>query len=196
MGQVVSLMTTGSRLTWGFTRDGGLPYSSYFSQVSSTWKVPARALWLQGAIIGLIGVLYTFANTVLDAILSVSTIASTISCGIPTATLLVVGRDQLPPGEFSLGRFGPILNWISVIYCIITTVFFFFPPNPNPSGSDKNYSIAVFGIMLVLSLGFWVVGGRKMYLRTEDAKLRAVSVMEAERAEPIPVEVKQDSNPA
>ena len=180
MGQAVSILTTGSRLTWGFARDGGIPWYKYFMAVDETWKVPARSLWLQGAIIGLVGVLYTFANTVLDAILSVSTIALTISYAMPIVTVMVVGRDKLPPGEFTLGRFGPIINGIAVCYCAITTVFFFFPSEPNPSIPDMNWAIAVFGVMLVVTLTFWVVKGRNSYLQTSEALERVIYARRAE----------------
>ncbi|KAA8650196.1 hypothetical protein EYZ11_003942 [Aspergillus tanneri] len=169
LGQGISILTTASRLTWGFARDGGLPWSRYLTHVDHVWKVPVRALWFQGVLIALVGVLYLFANTVLDAILSVSTIALTISYGLPIAALTVAGRDKLPPGQFHLGRWGPLLNGISLVYCVITTVFFFFPSSPNPPASDMNYAIAVFGVMLVVSIGFWFVQGSRTYLKTEDA---------------------------
>ncbi|EME81680.1 uncharacterized protein MYCFIDRAFT_154374 [Pseudocercospora fijiensis CIRAD86] len=173
LGQGVSIATTGSRLTWGFARDGGIPWSQYFAAVNPTWKVPARALWLQGFIIALIGVLYLFANTVLEAVLSVSTIALTISYGMPIGCLLIVGRDKLPPGgQFSLGKYGPLCNWISVVYCSVTTVFFFFPGTPNPTPSDMNFAIAVFGVMLVIALGFWFITGKGTYLKTDDSAMR------------------------
>jgi choline transport protein len=164
LGQGVSILTTASRLTWGFARDGGLPWSGYLSHVDATWKVPSHALWMQGILIALIGILYLFANTVLQAILSVSTIALTISYSLPIITLLAVGREKLPLGDFRLGRLGPIANWVSVIYCSITTVFFFFPSTPNPTSSDMNYAIAVFGVMLLVSIGFWFIKGRFTYL--------------------------------
>ncbi|RAK96059.1 putative amino acid permease family protein [Aspergillus ibericus CBS 121593] len=169
LGQGISILTTASRLTWGFARDGGLPWSGYLMHIDPVWKVPVRALWFQGFWIALVGILYLFANTVLDAILSVSTIALTISYGIPIAALLVVGRDKLPPSQFNLGRWGAPINWISIIYCAITTVFFLFPGSPNPSPSDMNYAIAVFGVMLVVAVGFWFVQGKSTYLKTQDA---------------------------
>lgn len=180
LGQGVSVMTTSSRLTWGFARDGGLPWSNYFSHIDPVWKVPARSLWLQGFIIALVGILYLFASTVLSAILSVSTIALTVSYGMPIVALLVVGREKLPPGEFSLGRLGYVVNWISVIYCSITTVFFFFPSTPNPSAGDMNYAIAVFGVMLVVSVAFWFIKGRLTYLQTDDAEERLAYAMALE----------------
>jgi amino acid transporter len=177
-------------LTWGFARDGGLPWSGYFAKVDDFWKVPVRALWLQGGVMALIGVLYTFASTVLEAILSVSTIALTVSYGMPILTLLLVGRDKLPPGEFSLGRFGSVINWVGVVYCAITTVFFFFPSAPNPAVADMNYAIAVFGIMLVITLVFWIVKGRITYLETEEAQGNIIYAQRAERANYVDVDVR------
>ena len=165
------MLTASSRLTWGFARDGGLPWSEYLAQVNKTWKAPVRALWAQGTIIALVGVLYTFSTTALQAILGVSTIALTISYTIPILTLLIVGRDQLPPAGFRLGRWGPIINWVSVIYCSLTTVLFFFPGSPKVTTSDMNYAIAVFAIMMVVALFFWFIRGKHTYLRTNSAVL-------------------------
>jgi choline transport protein len=167
IGQGVSIVTSASRLTWGFARDGGLPWSRYFSRVNGTWKVPVRAIVGQGIIISLVGVLYTFASTVLEAILSVSTIALTISYAMPIFALLFAGRENLPSGPFRLGRVGPIVNWIAVIYCCITVVFFFFPGSPDPDPSDMNYAIVVFGIMLCVAVGFWLYTGRTKFMLAE-----------------------------
>ncbi|KAF4471097.1 HNM1-Choline permease [Fusarium albosuccineum] len=167
-GQGISVLTSASRLTWSFARDRGLPYGDYFSYVDPYWQVPGRSLILQGIIINLVGLLYLFSSTTLEAILSVSTIALTISYAIPIGVLLAVGRNKLPSGgEFGLGRFGPTLNVVSIIYAAITTVFFFFPGTPKPTPGDMNYAIAVFGIMLIIALGFWVVKGRKSFLQIE-----------------------------
>ncbi|KFY50287.1 hypothetical protein V495_00318 [Pseudogymnoascus sp. VKM F-4514 (FW-929)] len=182
LGQGVSVMTTASRLSWGFARDGGLPWSNYFANVNKTWKVPIRTLWANCAIVSLIGILYLFANTVLEAIVSVSTIALTISYAMPILTLVIVGRDKLPPGKFQLGRWGYLINWISIVYCCITTVFFFFPGGPNPAGSDMNYAIAVFGVMLVISVVFWFLKGKRTYLRTDGAMLEVFRATQLENA--------------
>ncbi|RDW69249.1 hypothetical protein BP6252_08269 [Coleophoma cylindrospora] len=188
LGQGVSVMTTASRLTWGFARDGGLPGSVYLSKVNQTWNVPVRALWAQGAIIALIGILYLFATTVLEAILSVSTIALTISYAMPIVTLVVVGRDKLPPSQFNLGRWGPMLNYVSIIYCSVTTVFFFFPGSPNPGASDMNYAIVVFAIMLVIALISWFWKGKATYLKTDGAMLEIFRAMQLENNEPTHIE--------
>ncbi|KAJ4387830.1 hypothetical protein N0V93_008433 [Gnomoniopsis smithogilvyi] len=138
LGQGISIFTTGSRLTWGFSRD------------------------------------------VLEAILSTATIALTVSYGMPILALMVAGREKLPPGGFRLGRLGPLFNWISVIYCAITTVFFFFPGAPNPAPADMNYAIAVFAIVLVVSISFWFVKGRRAYMQTEESAARVAAARNRE----------------
>lgn len=180
IGQGVSCITTSSRLTWGFARDGGLPWSRYITYVDPVWQVPARALWAQGFLISLVGVLYLFANTVLSAILSVSTVALTISYAIPIIALLVTGRDRIPPGPFRLGRLGPLINSISVVYCVVTTIFFLFPYSPNPSPANMNYAIAVLGVMLIVSISFWFIQGRRTYLQTEDAISQVILAQQME----------------
>lgn len=174
VGQNVGIMTTASRLTWGFARDGGLPFNEYIAVVDKAWRVPIRALWVQGAIISLVGVLYFFANTVLQAILSVSTIALTISYAMPIAVLLVVGRDKLPPGSFRLGKWGSAMNVISIIYCTITSIFFLFPEEPDPTPADMNWAVAVFGIMLLFAIAFWFVNGHRSYLKNNNALFRVL----------------------
>ena len=194
LGQGISIVTTASRLTWGFARDGGLPFSQYLSHVSPTWKAPVRALWFQGILIALVGVLFLFAETVLNAILSVSTIALTISYGLPIMTVLMMGRDQLPPGgQFHLGRMGAPANWVSLVYCCVTTVFFFFPTTPNPAGSEMNYAIAVFAVMLVIALSFWFIQGSRTYLNTEEAFTQVIQAQEAIANDaPVPEVKKED----
>ncbi|KAF2147644.1 amino acid transporter-like protein [Myriangium duriaei CBS 260.36] len=180
LGQGISIFTTASRLTWAFARDQGYPYSSYFEVVDKNWKAPTRAIWLQGIIIGLIGILYLFATTALEAILSVSTIALTVSYAFPIVTLLVNGREKMPPTQFPLGKLGPIINWVGVIYCAITSVFFFFPSGPDPAPSDMNYAIAVFGIVVIIAVVFWFTKGRKSYLMRDDAVVRMAFVEQVE----------------
>ncbi|WPH04748.1 Hypothetical protein R9X50_00764300 [Acrodontium crateriforme] len=178
--QGVSIMTTSIRMTWGFARDGGVPFSPYLSKVDPYWNVPMRALWAQAFCIGLVGVLYLFANTVLQAVLSVSTIALTVSYILPIVALLVAGRDKLPSRRFHLGRWAPLINWIGIVYCTVTTVFFFFPGGPNPAIADMNWAIVVFGVMVVIAIVFWFVKGKNTFMETTSAAIDLAKAQEAE----------------
>lgn len=91
-------------------------------------------------------------------------------------------------------------NWVSLVYCVITTVFFFFPGGPDPAPGDMNYAIAVFGIMLVIALLSWLAIGRVMYLKTEAAvasarearkqEVETCDGAEADQAKPIATELE------
>ncbi|KAJ5192040.1 uncharacterized protein N7498_011025 [Penicillium cinerascens] len=180
LGQGISIMTATSRLTWGFSRDGGLPWSNYLSHVDAYWNVPLRVLWIESLFISLIGVLYLFSQKALQAVVSVSTIALTVSYGLPIVVLVLVGRDKLPSRKFDLGGWGYLLNSVSIVYCCITTTFFFFPSTPHPSASEMNYAIAVFGVMLAASVIFWFMKGKATYLtadRTMQEIIRAQNLL-------------------
>ena len=52
-----------------------------------------------------------------------------------------------------------------------------------------NYAIAVFGVMLVVSLAFWVVKGRKTYLQvdpSEEVVLEALHLEDSYTEVPVP----------
>lgn len=168
-GTGISITTTASRLTWGFARDGGLPFSNYLMHVDEYWRVPARALWAQGALIALVGILYFFTETAVEAVVSVSTVALTVSYGFPMLAVLVFGKSDLPPGRFSLGRWSPVANWVGLAYCAVTTVFFLFPGSPSPNSQNMNYAVAVFGVTLVVAVSFWFTKGKRTYLKTDAA---------------------------
>ncbi|XWW97907.1 hypothetical protein V2A60_005903 [Cordyceps javanica] len=181
IGQSITCGLAASRMTWGFARDGGIPWSKYFEAVDDTWHVPVRAIWLQCLVTSLVGTLFIFADTVLEAILSTTTIALTISYGIPIMTLLMVGRDRLPRGSFRLGRFGPVINWIAIVYCTVSSVFFFFPGAPNPSLADMNWAIGVLGVVVLVALGFWVINGHRTYMRVDDGHSQVIMDLKLDR---------------
>lgn len=138
LGQGVSITMTASRLIWGFARDGGLPFSNYLMHVDTYWEVPARALWFQGAIISLVGVLYLFTEATVTAVVSVCTIALTISYSLLIFAVIIFGMSDIPPRTFSLGRLRPVINWVGLIYCCVTTVFFLFPGSPSLTFTTMN----------------------------------------------------------
>lgn len=65
------------------------------------------------------------------------------------------GMGDIPHGDFTLGRLRPVANWVGLTYCGVTTVFFFFPGSPTPTAIGTNYAIAMFGIMVLIAIGFW-----------------------------------------
>lgn len=52
---------------------------------------------------------------------------------------------------------------IGIAYAILTTVLFMFPPEMPVTGSNMNYCVAAFAIVLIVSVIQWFVDGRKNY---------------------------------
>lgn len=55
-------------------------------------------------------------------------------------------------------------NLLSLAYIILTSVLFLFPPDLPVTGSNMNYAIAAFGIVLLISTLTWIFDGRKNFV--------------------------------
>lgn len=54
-------------------------------------------------------------------------------------------------------------NIVGVVYVMITTVLFVFPPDLPTDASDMNYCIVAFGIIMIISVIQWFVDGKANY---------------------------------
>ncbi|TVY57353.1 putative amino-acid permease [Lachnellula cervina] len=143
-------MTTSSRMTYAFARDGGLPVSRFFAKVHPRLDLPLNALYL---------------TVVLVVIFGSSVVALGVSYGIPIAINCIRGRSMLPESRpFKLpGILGWTANLIGLAYVIVTTVLFLFPPDLPVTGSNMNYCVVVFAIILIISIVQWFVDGKKNF---------------------------------
>lgn len=99
-----------------------------------------------------------------NAIISASVTALGVSYGIPVALNILSMRRKLPERQFKLpGPLGWACNIIGLVYTLITTVLFVFPPFLPVSGSSMNYCIVAFAIIFVISGFQWLVDGRKNF---------------------------------
>ncbi|RHZ65337.1 GABA permease GabA [Aspergillus thermomutatus] len=160
----ISIMTTSSRMIFAFARDGGLPASPFFSKVHPKLKVPLNALYLNLALVVIFGCIFLGSTSAFNAIVSASVVLLDIAYGMPIAVNCMRGRNMLPERPFVLPNLvGWIANAISLAYIAVTTVLFLFPPELPVSGSNMNYCVAAFGIIIVISTIQWFVDGRKNF---------------------------------
>jgi choline transport protein len=54
-------------------------------------------------------------------------------------------------------------NLLGIAYVILTTVLFVFPPELPVTGSNMNYCIVAFAIVLIISMIQWVIDGKKNF---------------------------------
>lgn len=125
----VAIMTTSSRMTYAFARDGGLPWSRVFAKVNHRLGLPLNALVLAAGLTIVFGLILIGSSSAFNALISASVVALGVSYAIPVAINLCRGRKMLPPRHFRLpGLLGWAANLLGVAYTIVTTVLFLFPP--------------------------------------------------------------------
>jgi choline transport protein len=174
-------MTTSSRMVYAFARDGGLPASKLFAKVHGRLQVPLNALWLTTILVIIFGCIFLGSSSAFNAIVSASVVALGVTYAIPPSVNCLRGRKMLPESRpFILPSWlGWTCNLVSLLkrkirsktnvfqvgiaYVILTTVLFMFPPVEQVTGSNMNYCVAAFAIVLIISTIQWFVDGRKNY---------------------------------
>ncbi|KAL6920836.1 hypothetical protein ACHAP8_004952 [Fusarium lateritium] len=158
-------VTSGSRLLWSMARDNGTPFSKYLSHLHPKLNVPVRAILVQAVFNLLFGLLYLGPEVAFNAYIASCTLFLNLSYAAPVLILLIRGRQLVlaEPPEFSLGHaFGYTVNYIAVIFVLVTSVFFCFPPAIPINLSTMNYVTAVLGIFIIFVTGLWFMK-RKTY---------------------------------
>ena len=110
-----AIMTTSSRMSYAFARDGGLPFSRVFSKVHKRLDVPLNALYLTSALVIIFGCIFLGSSSAFNAIVSASVVALGITYATPPAINCLRGRKMLPAARaFVLpGPTGWICNIVS-----------------------------------------------------------------------------------
>ncbi|KAL4993947.1 amino acid/polyamine transporter I [Aspergillus recurvatus] len=161
---ILSVMTTSSRLIFAFARDGGLPASRFFAKVHPTLNLPLNALILTVAVVICFGCIFLGSTSAFNAIISASVVALDLSYMMPILVNCLQGRNALPERKWTIPRtLGWIADIVSLCYIILTTVLFVFPPSKHVSGSNMNYCIAAFAVIISISVFQWIVDGRKNF---------------------------------
>ncbi|KAF1942893.1 amino acid transporter [Clathrospora elynae] len=159
-----AIMTTSSRMTYAFARDGGVPFSKFFAKVHPRLGQPLNSLMLSAGLTILFGLILIGSSSAFNALISASVVALGVSYAIPVAINVCRGRKMLGPRPFVLpGPLGWAANLLGIAYTIVTTVLFLFPPELPVSSSNMNYCVVAFGIILFISTFQWFVDGRKNF---------------------------------
>lgn len=179
----IAVMTTSSRMIFAFARDGALPVSKIWWIVDKRLGVPLNALYLNVVVVIIFGCIYLGSSVAFNAIIASSVVALGISYGIPVALNLAYMRKKLPKRIFALPEWlGWTANIIGLAYTIVTTVLFLFPPAiPVTSGSQMNYCIVAFAIIVIISGLQWIIDGRKNY---EGPRITIDEIRRASMVEP------------
>jgi amino acid transporter len=140
-------LTSLSRMTYAFARDGGLPFSNALKTVSPVYRTPVVAIWV-GAALTIIGTLYAPAFFVLAAGCAVYLY---LSYAMPVAAGLTWNHK----GPFDLGAFSKPVAILAIVGGLILAWAGFQPPN------EKVLYVGV--ALAVVMVVFWFAVERKRF---------------------------------
>jgi len=164
-------ITSMARMWYAFARDDGMPGSALIKQVSPRYRTPVWSIIITSVLAVLI-CLYAAAFFVVT---SISTITLYLAYMLPI--YLNWRNKRRGQGEFttpvtapwSLGKWGPILNMIAIVWVVVISVIFSLPPN-----ELVLWTMVALGVLLML---YWQLGARRSFVgptRSDEEALRRI----------------------
>ncbi|KAI6127158.1 amino acid/polyamine transporter I [Pisolithus sp. B1] len=155
-------VTSNSRMMFAFARDGGIPGHKFFRKVDAKRGNPVRTVWLACTLSFCLALPSLGSSVAFSAATSIATIGLYISYGIPIA-LRVIYRERFVRGPFHLGAFSMPVAIGAVTWIAFISIAFILP-QANPVNSQTfNYSIVCVGIVVLYSVGFWLISARNWF---------------------------------
>lgn len=97
--------------------------------------------------------------------LGVCALLASYMTSISCVTVKRVRGEPLLPRRFSLGRYGLLVNAFSVLFLLLAFAFCFFPPSPRGlAPATMNWSVFMFGAVVLGSLGYYAAWARHVYV--------------------------------
>jgi amino acid transporter len=153
----LSILVAASRQTWAFSRDGALPFSSFFRPISKRMGyIPLRTIWGCVFLAAVLGLLCLIAPAAAAALFSLAVAGNNLAWGLPIFCRVVWGQNKFVPGPFYTGdRFSKPIAWVAIIFLIFGIILAMFPDGgPNPTPQSMNYTV-------VINMAVW--GGAMLY---------------------------------
>lgn len=121
----LAALTSASRMTFAFARDGGLPFSRSLKRVDPRTKSPSMAVWAAAGGSTLLVVLLKY-----ETIAAIGTVFLYLSYVLPVAAgFLAFGRTWRHMGPWHLGPWFRPLAAVSVVGCLFLLIIGVQPPN-------------------------------------------------------------------
>lgn len=153
----LSILVAASRQTWAFSRDGALPFSSFFRKISQRMGyIPLRCVWGYVFVAAILGLLCLIAPAAASALFSLAVAGNNLAWGTPIFCRVMWGQHKFVPGPFYTGNmFSKPIAWKAITFLIFGITLAMFPDGgPAPKPSTMNYTV-------VINMAVW--GGALLY---------------------------------
>ncbi|PHH61596.1 hypothetical protein CDD81_8111 [Ophiocordyceps australis] len=159
----VGALTAASRCTYAFARDGAIPGHHLWSRVNTNLDVPLYAIVLSTAIDCLLGCIYFGSSAAFNSFTGVATICLSTSYAVPVLVNLVRRRKAVRHSPFPLGRFGPLINAVCIVWIVFAIVIFCMPVSLPVNASTMNYASLVFAAFAAIAFIWYFVYARNNF---------------------------------
>ncbi|KAM0302348.1 hypothetical protein ACHAPM_004340 [Fusarium culmorum] len=123
---VIGTVLTNCRTYWTLARDQAVPFSQYFSRVSTKLGTPVESTLFVAIIASGIGAIPLGSSVGFSNLTGSFIIITTVSYAMPIVANLLSGRERFSPGPFHLGRWGSMINGLTILLIVIFDIFFCF----------------------------------------------------------------------
>ena len=148
----MSVITAASRMAFAFARDGGLPFSNFFKQVSPKTQVPTNAIFL----VSVSAILFTLYSHLYDTIAAAATILLYLSYMLPIlAGFFVHNRSWKNMGPWHIGIWFKPMALLSTFASFGIVCIGIQPPN-----EKAGYAVLALTIFLI---AFWFTVARHCF---------------------------------
>ncbi|KAJ3013133.1 UNVERIFIED_CONTAM: hypothetical protein HDU68_000861 [Siphonaria sp. JEL0065] len=164
----ISALQANSRMVFAMGRDGGLPFSGFWSKIHPRLQVPVNAVWIIIFISALMGLLNLASATAVNAIFSLATVAMDWSYAITIIYKIyychIKKTIQFTPGPFTMGpTLGFIVNVIAVVWTAFVSCILVLPNYLPLTVDTMNYSGPIAGAVMLLSMIWFYADAHNWY---------------------------------
>ncbi|KDR74097.1 hypothetical protein GALMADRAFT_71679 [Galerina marginata CBS 339.88] len=160
-----SMLLAASRQTFAFSRDSALPFSKWLYSMNSYTKTPVNTVWYDAILSIALGLLVFAGPQAINAVFALSVVGLYFAYAVPIAARFL-GDNDFKPGPFYCGVWSMPIGVTAVLFMGFMSTVFLFPTSPQTSVEDMNYTIAVFGGVMALSLLYYYLpkyGGKHWF---------------------------------
>ncbi|KAJ2901663.1 putative amino acid transporter [Zalerion maritima] len=188
----LATMVTNSRTYWALARDSAVPLSPLFATVNENLSSPVPATLFVAIVATGLGAIPLGSESAFLALAGSFIILTSVSYCIPFVANMASRRKYFPPGPFSLGKWGYLINGAAVTFIIFFDVMFCFPFALPVKVEGMNWNSVILVGTVVVTAAWWMIHARKHYPGPKVIKLYVHEADEPEETRDSEAETVQD----
>lgn len=179
----VASVTANSRMIYAFSRDGAVPFSSYWHKVSKRSHVPVHSAWFGAVGAFLLSATAMKSSVAYFAVTSIAVIGLYVAYLIPVFLRRINGKAFVP-GPWKLGKWGPVFGWIAIVWVAFICILFSLPQyTPKAAGSALlAFNFTPIAVVAVIGFaGIWYAVSARKWFKGPKIQGSAEELAEIER---------------